>query len=382
MINKCIICGNKKTKTLIEISNAPVYVQRLLNKNETEKDKKISLTLLFCNKCKLCQLKKENFIGRDYYSNYSWLPVSYSKQMQTYQKWLAKDFVKYFNLKGKFAFEIGCGDGMFTSFLNKNGLRTIGIEPSKSLYNLAKKKIKVLNQYLDKKTSLKTKHYDAFVSRQTFEHLENPSKVLRDAKLYLKPDGVGLIEAPSFLTIMKDNRYYDVSREHFAYYTKYTLQYLLTINNFEVIKIFSTANDEYLTAYFKNNDYYSDELRLFSANYINYKNSVRKLFNLHKNKKIAVWGAGGKGIALLSMCDISPRNILFVIDSDPYKKNKYTPGSHILIKSPKEVNFKKLDLIVISAVMYQDEIIEELKTKYNYPNKIAIISPKPHIIKI
>lgn len=381
MINKCIICGNRKLKSIIEINNAPAYVQRLLNKNETEKDKKISLTLLFCNKCKLCQLKKENFIGRDYYSNYSWLPVSYSKQMQAYQKWLAKDFVKYFNLKGKSAFEIGCGDGMFTSFLNKNGLRTIGIEPSKSLYNLAKKKIKVLNQYLDKKTSLKTKHYDAFVSRQTFEHLENPSKGLRDAKLYLKPSGVGLIEVPSFLTILKDNRYYDISREHFAYYTKDALQYLLTINNFEIIKIFHTANNEYLTVYFRNNDYYDAKLKLFTDNYVKYVREIKKLIHLYNNKNIAIWGAGGKGISLLSMCDISLQNILFVIDSDPYKKGKYTTGSHLLIKSPKEVDFKELDLIVISAVMYQDEIIQDLKTKYNYRNKIALISPKPHILK-
>jgi UDP-N-acetylmuramoylalanine-D-glutamate ligase len=102
---------------------------------------------------------------------------------------------------------------------------------------------------------------------------------------------------------------------------------------------------------------------------------------LHKNKKIAVWGAGGKGIAFLSMCNISPnKDILFVIDSDPQKQGKYTTGSHILIKSPKEVNFKKLDLIIISAVMYQKEIIKDLKSKYNYKNKIALIASKPHII--
>jgi len=380
MINKCIICGNRKLKSIIEINNAPAYAQRLLNKNEIKKDKKIPLTLIFCSKCKLCQLKKDSFVGRNYYNNYSWLPVSYSKQMLAYQKWLAKDFVKYFNLKGESVFEIGCGDGMFASFLNKNGLKTIGIEPSTSLYNLAKKKIKVLNQFLNKKTSLKKKYYSAFVSRQVFEHLGNPNQILKDAKLYLKPGGVGLIEVPSFSTIMENNRYYDIYREHVAYYTKDTLQYLLAINNFEVIKIFNTANNEYLTAYFKHNDWDS-ELKLFSANYISYKDSIQKLFNLYKNKKIAVWGAGGKGMALLSMCNISAnKDILFVIDSDPQKQGKYTTGSHILIKSPKEVNFLKLDLIVISAVMYQKEIIKDLKSKYNYKNKIALIAPKPHII--
>ena len=41
MINKCIICGNRKLKSIIEINNAPAYAQRLLNKNEIKKDKKI-----------------------------------------------------------------------------------------------------------------------------------------------------------------------------------------------------------------------------------------------------------------------------------------------------------------------------------------------------
>lgn len=379
MVPKCILCGNKKFKTIIKINNAPVYVERLLDKNEIQNDKKILIELISCRRCKLCQLKRDNFVERNFYDNYQ-MAVSYSKQMQDYQKWQAGDFVKYFNLKGKSAFEIGCGDGMFASFLNKYGLKTIGVEPSKPFYNLAKKKIKVLNQYLNKKTSLEKKNYDAFVSRQVFEHLTNPNQVLRDAKLYLKPNGVGLIEVPSFLTTIKDNRYYDIFRDHVAYYTKYTLQYLLTKNNFQVIRIFHSADDEYLTAYFKNHGCYGDELRLFSTNYTNYKNSVKKLFNLHKNKKIAVWGAGGKGIALLSMCNISPKHILFVIDSDPHKQGKYTAGSHILIKSPNEVNFKKLDLIVISAVMYQKEIIKDLKSKYNYKNEIALVAPEQRIV--
>jgi len=381
MIQKCIICGNTRFKHILTINNASVCVGKLLNKNEIINDKKISLDLITCTKCKLSQLKKNNFIEPNFYNNY-YMSVSYSKQMQKYQRWQAKDFIKSFNLKGKSAFEIGCGDGMFATFLNRYGLKTIGIEPSKPFYDLAKKKIKVFNEYFNKNTSLKHHYYDAFVARQVFEHLINPNKILRNAKLYLKPNGVGLIEVPSFTTTIERNRYYDIFRDHTAYYTEYTLQYLLTKHNFQIIKIFHTANNEYLTAYFRNNDYHDSRLKSFTDNYVKYVREIKASVHLYNNKNIAIWGAGGKGISLLSMCDISPRNILFVIDSDPYKKNKYTPGSHILIKSPEMVNFKALDLIIISAVMYQDEIIRDLKIKYNYHNRIALISPKSHIFKI
>ena len=379
MTQKCILCGNTKLKPIIKINNAPASVSKLLDKNKIARDQKVLLHLVICPNCKLAQLTKNNPISYSFYNDY-YMADSYSKMMKQYQKWQANDFIKTFNLKGKSAFEIGCGDGMFASLLNKYGLKTIGIEPSKPFYKLAKKKVKVFNKYFNKTAPLKKHYYDAFVARQVFEHLINPNEILENVKLYLKPNGVGLIEVPSFPTILEKNRYYDIFPEHVAYYTEYTLQYLLTKHNFQIIRIFHTANNEYLTAYIRNNDYYENEVKLFSRNYTNYKRDIKKLLKSYRN--IAIWGAGRKGISLLAMCDIFPKDILFVIDSDPYKKNKYTVGSHIIIKSPKEVDFKKIDLIIISAVMYQEEIIQDLKTKYNYHNKIALISPNPKVLKI
>jgi len=381
IIQKCIICGSTKFKRTLTINNTSISVSKLLNEEDISNDSKIRLDLITCTKCGLSQLRKNNFVEPHFYDDY-YMSVSYSRQMQKYQRWQAKDFIKTFRLKRGKAFEIGCGDGMFAFLLNKYGLATIGIEPSKSFYDLAKRKTKVFNEYLSNHAHLKHHHYDAFVARQVFEHLMNPNKALQNIKLYLKPNGVGLIEVPSFTTAIEKNRYYDIFRDHVAYYTEYTLQYLLTQNNFRVIKISHTANDEYLTAYVQNNNYYDSKLQFFKDNYSRYKNAIKNLLKSYDNKKIVVWGAGGKGISLLSTCDISSRNVLFIIDSDPHKANKYTPGSHILIKSPKMVNFKTIDLIIISAVMYENEIINDLKNKYNYHGMIALISPRVHAFKI
>ncbi|MBU1007078.1 MAG: class I SAM-dependent methyltransferase [Candidatus Omnitrophica bacterium] len=380
MAKRCIICGKNKFKTVVKIGKAPVSIGKLSDSKITKRNEGTPLFLEICVNCKLSQLRKNNFIDdNDYYDDYQ-MAVSYSGQMQEYQKWLAAHFVKYFNLKGGHCFEIGCGDGMFSLFLSDNGLKTTGIEPSKSFYNLAKSKIKVLNRYFDGRIPLKRNFYDAFAARQVFEHLKDPNRVLQDVKLYLKPDGVGLIEVPSFTTALKNRRCYDVFRDHVAYYTEYTLQYLLTVNNFQIVKIFHTAMGEYLTAYFKNNEYHNEELKLFSSDYKNYKKNTEVFFASHKNKKIAVWGAGGKGIAFLSLCSAKKKNISFVIDSDSNKWNKYTPGSGFIVHSPKNVDFNSIDLVLISAVMYQKEIIRNLKNKYGYKNKIGVIVPEPHII--
>ncbi len=380
MEKKCIICGHNEFNLILKIDNSSSSVAKLLKSNQLQQDKKIPLNLLECDNCKLCQLDPDNYVNDDFYEEYL-MNVAYSAQSQAYQEWLSADFVDYFNLKGKKAFDIGCGDGEFATFLKYYGLDTVGVEPSKSFFELAKQKIKALNQYFNKNTSLEKSKYDAFVSKEVFEHLKNPNEVLRAAKLFLKPDGVGLIAVPSFLTTMKDNRFYDIFRDHTAYYTKYTLQYLLIKNNFEVVKVFHSPNQEYLIAYFKNNTINDYNLKLFKENYENYKQSVFNFFKQNQAKKIVAWGAGGRGIEFLSICDITTENIEFVIDSNPNKFNLYTPGSHILIKNPAEVNFDNIDIILITAVLYQDEIIKDLKDKYNYKNKIGTIAPLPRLIE-
>ena len=380
MIHRCLLCGYKKFETVIKIGNAPSSIGKLLKRGQVKDDKRSAISLLRCARCHLSQLGRKDFVKEGYYNDYQMM-TSFSTQMQNYQKWLARDFVSYFGLKGKHIFEIGCGDGMFASLLKKQGSMAVGVEPSKPFCALAKKKIKVLNQRFDNNTGLKKKYYDAFVARQVFEHLDNPGLVLRHAKEFLKPDGVGLIEVPFFSTSVKNNRYYDIFRDHVAYYTNHTLQYLLIVNNFEVLKVFPSADNEYLTAYFMNNEHHEKDLQIFASNFASYKKRIQALFKSYQDRNIAVWGAGGKGVALLSMCNIKPSDILFVIDSDPDKWNKYTPGSHILVKSPFETDFRNIDLIFISAVMYQKEIMNDLRRRYGYRNKIGVMQPELHIIQ-
>ena len=91
-----------------------------------------------------------------------------------------------------------------------------------------------------------------------------------------------------------------------------------------------------------------------------------------------MWGAGGKGNALLSTGNLNTSIISFIVDSDPNKIGKYTRGSHIPIKSPSELD-DEVDAIIISAIAFKNEILKEL-TKKNFTGDIYLISPRLHKI--
>jgi 2-polyprenyl-3-methyl-5-hydroxy-6-metoxy-1,4-benzoquinol methylase len=371
---KCIFCYNEEFKILHSSNNYPSSVQKLLREEQISVDKKINMQILQCSACGLVQLNQPSYIKDSYYSDYL-MTTSHSNYSKSYQHKLANNFIKKFDLESKNLVEIGCGDGNFLKILEKNNINVFGIEPSKKAFDLSiKKGLNVLNEYLTKKTSLKNK-FDAFVIRQVLEHISKPNNFLQDIKYLLKKNAVGLIEVPSLHKAIKYERFFDFFPDHVAYYSNSTLSKVLSGNGYEVLDIFRSAEEEYLVAYVKvkkNLENIWIGLEMFTTQIqliiIDYKN---------KNKKIAVWGAGGKGIDTLSLCNLSSDDFEFVIDSDPNKWGYYTPGSHLKIVSPK--NISKVDCILITAMMYEKEIVRQI-IKTGYGGDIGVISPSPKIL--
>ena len=75
-----------------------------------------------------------------------------------------------------------------------------------------------------------------------------------------------------------------------------------------------------------------------------------------QGKPIAGYGAPGKGNTLLNYCGIRTDFLEFTVDANPYKKGKYTPGTHIPILAPAGLKREKPDYVLILPWNLKDEI--------------------------
>ena len=372
---KCIACHNKGLKVIHVSDNCAGNVQKLLKWKDIVKDKTTKIKILQCGACGLAQLRSRLLPVRDY-SGYL-MTTSYSDYSKSYQAELARDFVCKFGLEGKYVVEIGCGDGSFLETLKANNVNVLGIEPSKKAAGIADKKgLEILNEYLTRKNSLKNK-FDGFVIRQVMEHVSAPRNFLKNLRYLLKDSAVGLIEVPSLHKTKTDKRFFDFFPDHVAYYSNSALSNVLENSGYEVLDIFRTAGEEYLVAYVK-----LKEKNGLKSIWVDFKAFVSRLRCIvadykKQNKKIAVWGAGGKGIAVLSLCSLNKDCFEFVVDSDTNKWGYYTPVSHIKIVSPE--NILKVDCVLITAMMYEKEIVRQI-IKMGYKGDIGVISPSPRIL--
>jgi hypothetical protein len=61
------------------------------------------------------------------------------------------------------------------------------------------------------------------------------------------------------------------------------------------------------------------------------------------------------------------------VDSAKFKQDKYTPGTHLLIKDPQSIHQDLPKAIIIMAAAYSDEVVKTLGSEYPRVKNIAIL---------
>ena len=98
-------------------------------------------------------------------------------------------------------------------------------------------------------------------------------------------------------------------------------------------------------------------------------------------EKIIAYGASARSSTLLNYCGLSHKNISFIIDKNPLKNNKFSPGSNIPIVSF-EKGIRKLihkKVVLLLAWNFKKEILNDLRNN-GFTGKVIV--PLPKQIKI
>ena len=95
------------------------------------------------------------------------------------------------------------------------------------------------------------------------------------------------------------------------------------------------------------------------------RETKRKLLELvieakRAGKRIAGYGAPGKGNTLLNYCGIRTDFLEYAVDRNPYKHGRFTPGTHIPIFPPERIAETRPDYVLILPWNLKNEIMAQL----------------------
>ena len=93
-------------------------------------------------------------------------------------------------------------------------------------------------------------------------------------------------------------------------------------------------------------------------------------------KIVCGYGAPAKGNTLLNFCGARADLITFTVDRNPYKQNRFLPGTHIPILPPEAIAAKKPDYLLILPWNIKGEICEHTRYIRDWGGRFLVAVPE------
>lgn len=365
----CRLCNQTAREPFLTLRHSPANISRLLRPDRFHTDHPIDLHVWRCDACSFVQI--DPVFEESFYDDYL-MTVSHSNLMQSYQRDQARDFVQRFALQGKRVIEVGCGDGNYLDHLHAAGATVYGNEPSARFRALAEARgYTVHTGYVHRTAPVLEGPYDAFACRQVLEHVADPREFLLGIRKSLTPGGVGLVEVPSLEQALASHRFYDFFADHLNYFSLPTLRLALELAGFEVLETSHGMNGEFNVALVQISP--SLAFQGFDQKVHQLLASLRTWIDEQRTagRRIAVWGAGGKGLSSMAIARLE--GIQYVVDSDPHKHGLFTPLQHLRVVPPEHLLREPIDALVLTALAYKGEILADLRGRLGFHGPIAAL---------
>ena len=400
----CKNCKKRKLKKILDIGSQPI--SSVYYKKKQNKLKSYSLNLYKCQACDLVQFSKLAPLDDMYGTTYGYR-TSLSKYMVDHMKKKYNFLIKSNYLKNKSSIlDIGSNDGTFLNFFAKKGhkMDLFGIDPSsvkfKKFYD---KKINLVSDYFSKNKIDKyylNKKFNLVTSFAMFYDIEDPNSFTKDIANILKKDGIWISEFSYFPLLLKNLTYDQICHEHVTYYTLTTFKKIADKNGFKIIDfsfneinggsievICAKKKSKHKSKTKKIKEILDDEKKINDQSYINLKNRIENtknilltlLSNINKNEIIG-YGASTKGNIVLNHCNINDTHLKYICDANPYKFNRYTPGSNIKIISKEEMRKKRPKYLLVLIWSFRSEVIKQEIDFIKKGGKLIFHLPMLHII--
>lgn len=368
--DSCLICGGTTLEPLIHVPDVPTLCNRLCaSEAEAANAPRGDIRLIYCVDCghvvnAAFDQARVNYDGR--FDN----TLTFSPRYRQYADLTADRVINRYGLTGKRIVEIGCGRGDFLRLLCGAGNRGQGYDPSqptsRSAAGLGSVEIIGRNFAVEDASGA-----DFVCCRHVLEHLPAPMDLLRQLResIGVGTDAVIFFEVPNGLFTLDRLGIWDIIYEHVSYFTPFSLVQAFHRANFTVCCTESAFDDQYLWLEGRVDAQPSPNGRpkrpsnvlynSFSARFAEKVSQWRRRINELRSdgRRVAIWGAGAKGVMFLNMLGVSTgAGVDWVVDINPRKHGHFVPLMGQRIVGPDRLLQDPPDLIIAMNPEYECEI--------------------------
>lgn len=401
---RCRLCAAELTHTFVDLGMSPPCESYPTADEVDRREAFYPLHVRVCPSCLLVQLPayipaEDIFTNYAYFSSYSDSWVRHAERFveaAIHRRGLGAD---------SFVVEVASNDGYLLQHCVARGIRSLGIEPAANVAEAAVRKgvateVTFLGEETGKKIAEVHGKADLVVANNVFAHVPDIVDFSKGLRALVADGGRVSIEIPHLLRLIAGSEYDTIYHEHFSYLSLLTTQRVLAAAGLAVVDVEelpthggslrtwsaplefapepSVAVGRVLVA--------ESNAGLHSlAGHDGFAASVSKVRNdfmeflidcSRRGKRVAAYGAPGKGNTLLNHCGVRADLIEFSVDRNPFKHGRFLPGTHLPVHPVEKLSEARPDYVVIMPWNLRKEISAQLEYVRSWGAQLVVALPR------
>jgi hypothetical protein len=367
------------------------------------------LHVYVCRECWLVQL--EQYVSAEHiFTEYAYFSSFADSWVQHARDYTEKMIDRFGYGPSSHVIELASNDGYLLQWFVKAGIPALGIEPAANVAAAAEERgvptlVRFFGVELAEELAADGRKADLLLGNNVLAQVPDLNDFVAGMKIALAPQGVLTMEFPHVLRMIDENQFDTIYHEHFGYFSAHTTRTIFRhhgLELFDVEEIPTHGGSLRVYARHQEDDTKPVEdavgallareeafgltdvgrYERFSAQVEATKHAIVELLIglKREGKRVAGYGAPGKGNTLLNYCGIRTDLIDFTVDRNPYKQGMFLPGTHIPILAPEEIERRQPDYLFILPWNFRDEIMAQMSGIRDWGGRFIVPIPSPRIV--
>jgi SAM-dependent methyltransferase len=405
----CRFCRARLRHTFVDLGMSPLCNTHISPDQLNRMEPFYPLHAFVCDDCFLVQLEEyvspaELFTEYAYFSSYADSWVEHARRY-------AEAMIRRLGLDARSrVVELASNDGYLLQHFVRAGIPVLGIEPAANVAKVAVQKgiptvVRFFGADAAREIAEEVGHADLLLGNNVLAHVPRLNDFVAGMKILVKPQGVITMEFPHLYRLMEGNQFDTIYHEHFSYFSFFTAEKVFAAHGLTLFDVEELpTHGGSLRVYARHAENRAlpvsaavDALRRreleagitrletygsFAEQVKETKRALLEFFIRAKRagKRLAGYGAPGKGNTLLNYCGIRTDFLDYTVDRSPYKQGKFTPGTRIPILHPDKISQTRPDYVLILPWNLKDEIMRQMAHVRDWGGKFVVPIPAVSVI--
>jgi SAM-dependent methyltransferase len=386
---RCLFCAAPLEHTFVDLGMSPLCESYLKAEQLNQMEPFYPLHAWVCGQCFLVQVE-EYVRPEGIFTEYAYFS-SYSDSWLAHAQAYVDAIVTRLDLTGDdLVVELGSNDGYLLQYFVARGIPVLGVDPARNVAEAAVARgVPTLTRMFGRETAgemVAAGHRPRLIcGANVLAQVPDVNDFVAGIALLLGPGGVVTIEFPHLMRLMAENQFDTIYHEHFSYFSFLTAERIFAAHGltlFDVEELPTHGGSLRIYARHASDATYPvteravrlrereraaglERLETYTVFTEQVHETKRRLLEFligvrRRGLRVAGYGAPGKGNTLLNYCGIRTDFLEYTVDRNPYKHDKFLPGTHIPIYPPERIAETRPDYVLILPWNLKDEIMEQL----------------------